>query len=322
MPTSKNGKLYYTKEQYQAARYSSNALDYALSQGYDLVREGRYYHMREHDSMIFTPQGAWFWNSRGVQGSALEFMIYYEGKTLTEAVLTLARDTPLQARSQTSTAPPPRAPEAVPFTLPQRAGDFRRIFAYLCKSRCLTREVVMEMTHQKILYEGISQINGKELHNAVFVYRDPHGKAVGAFCRGLNSDRPYKGDVPGSCKDYGWLLRGKAPRALCVFEAAIDAASHACLEPDAAVDRLSLEGLSPRPLWSYLEEHPDIRDIRLMLDGDAPGQAAAKRLEVALTQAGYTAAIVPPAQGKDYNEQLQLCIRACFGIEKNNEMEC
>ena len=89
MPISKNGKPYYTKEQYEAARYNSNALEYARSQGYELVRQGAYYTMKEHDSMVFTPQGTWFWNSRGVHGTAQEFQMYYENKTLTEAVLTL-----------------------------------------------------------------------------------------------------------------------------------------------------------------------------------------------------------------------------------------
>ena len=90
MPISKNGKAYYTKEQYEIARYDSSALEYAQAQGYSLIRQGSYYTMAEHDSMIFTPRGNWFWNSRHVSGGALEFMIYYEGKTLTEAVLTLA----------------------------------------------------------------------------------------------------------------------------------------------------------------------------------------------------------------------------------------
>ena len=88
MPVSKSGKAYYTKEQYEKAKYNSNAYEYARAQGYDLVQQGSHYTMREHDSMVFAPNGSWFWNSRGVHGSALEFQMYYEGKTIMDAVLT------------------------------------------------------------------------------------------------------------------------------------------------------------------------------------------------------------------------------------------
>ena len=72
MPVSKNGKLYYTKEQYEKARYCANALDYARKQGYELVRQSAgYYCLKDHDSMIFTPTGHWFWNSRGLSGGAM-----------------------------------------------------------------------------------------------------------------------------------------------------------------------------------------------------------------------------------------------------------
>ena len=65
MATSKNGKNYYTKEQYQYAKYQASALEYALSKGYKLIPKGQYYTMPEHDSMVFAPNGMWYWNSRG-----------------------------------------------------------------------------------------------------------------------------------------------------------------------------------------------------------------------------------------------------------------
>ena len=137
MPISKNGKAYYTKDQYEAARYNSNALEYARSQGYELVRQGAYYTMKEHDSMVFTPQGTWFWNSRGVHGTALEFQMYYENKTLTEAVLTLAGERELvnnrpAERSQPAPAvpssPPKNEPPRSSFSLPAKADNYRQLF--------------------------------------------------------------------------------------------------------------------------------------------------------------------------------------------------
>ena len=78
MATSKNGKNYYTKEQYQYAKFQASALEYALSKGYQLIPKGQYYTMPEHDSMVFAPNGMWYWNSRGLKGKALDFMLHYE----------------------------------------------------------------------------------------------------------------------------------------------------------------------------------------------------------------------------------------------------
>lgn len=304
MPVSKKGKQYYTKEQYQKAKYEVSALEYAQSQGYDLVRQGAYYYMREHDSMIFTPRGSWFWNSRGVSGGAIEFCLYYEGKTLPEAVLTLAGEAaPTRSKLKHSKAEEQPPENQQPFQLPERSGDFRRLFAYLCQTRGLSKEVVMEMLHQQVLYQGIQTQGDKTYHNAVFVYQDPDGTPVGAFLRGMGQVS-FKKDVPGSDKRYGWLLRGTDPVGVAVFESAIDAASQYCLTGIKTIDRLSLEGLSPEPLRNYLARNPDIRKVALMLDADTPGRQAASRLEKELMQQGYSVLIAPPGEGKDYNEML------------------
>lgn len=52
MSISRNNRTYYTKEEYEAAKRNDNALFYAQRQGYDLVRTGRYFYMRQHDSPI------------------------------------------------------------------------------------------------------------------------------------------------------------------------------------------------------------------------------------------------------------------------------
>ncbi len=323
MPVSKNGKAYFTKEQYEAARYNANALEYARSRGYDLVRQGAYYTMREHDSMVFTPQGTWFWNSRGVHGSALEFQMYYEDKTLTEAVLTLAGERELETgrpREQQPAARPPvrDAPAPKAFRIPDRARDFRQLFRYLCVDRGLDKSVVQEMIQQNRLYQSaFAREDGKVICNATFVYRDARNNAVGAFQRGMADypgQPPYKRDVPGSDKRWGWLLASPfAPAGeVRVFEGAIDAASDASLAAmarggawrAAPIDRLSLEGLSILPLQTYLRERPDVRQIRLMLDADEPGRRAAGEFARQLTDQGYQVDNVTPPFGKDWNEVL------------------
>jgi len=107
MPISRSKRTYYTKEEYEAAKRNDNALFYAQRQGYDLVRTGRYFYMRQHDSLVFAPSGAWFWNSRGLSGRALEFIVLYEGRSFPEAVLILA-----------GTVQPGFVPRVIPRSIP------------------------------------------------------------------------------------------------------------------------------------------------------------------------------------------------------------
>lgn len=328
-PISKNGKLYYTKEQYEAAKYGSSALAYAQSQGYDLVRHGAYYTMREHDSMVFTPNGSWFWNSRGIHGGALEFQIYYEGKTVTEAVLTLAGEQEqinTQPRTRPQATPVPeenisrQIPEKQEFKAPAKAQNFKQLFYYLCSERGLEKSVVQEMIRQGRVYQSEAKLPGKRsLYNATFVYKDLQGNPVGAYQRGMidqEGQAPYKRDAPGSDKQWGWILESPSyPAAeVRVFEAAIDAASDASLAAmrqgndwrKESVDRLSLEGLNYTPLENYLRLHPDVRTIVLQLDGDEAGRRSAKEFADRLTAQGYKVFDKqPPLHMKDWNLFLQ-----------------
>lgn len=328
MPISKNGKAYYTKEQYQAAKYESNALEYAQSQGYDLVNENGWYKLREHNSMVFSPDGRWYWNSRDLSGRALEFMIYYENRTVVDAVLTLTNDPeytrnrPAERNAAPQSAavqPAPRTATTIPkdaFKLPEKAQNCKLLFYYLCAQRGLDKSVVQEMIRQNRLYQSAyARPDGKILCNATFVYQDSTGKPVGAYQRGM-ADRegvaPYKRDVPGSDKSWGWQLAGNgAVTTVAVFEGAIDAASDASLtamqcKDDSwkAIDRLSLEGVGMQPLLTYLQNHPNVREVTLMLDADDAGRRAASQIAQKLQAQGYKVNDVTPPFGKDWNEVL------------------
>ncbi len=317
MPVSKRKKAYYTKEQYRIAKYECSALEYALQKGYPLVKEGKYYHMKGHDSMIFASNGMWYWNSRGIQGKALDFMVVYEGKTAREAILELTEgqiflEEPKASPSKPQSQPPTQ--EAV-FALPKKSGSTKRLCAYLCGKRSLKRGVVSELLDRELLYEGIYEAKGRQYHNAVFVYYDPAGKAVGAFMRGVG-DVPYKREVAGSDKSYGWLLCGSQtpPTQVYVFEAAIDAISQRCLAGEAdEVDRLSLEGLASTPLLNYLSRNPTVTRVTLMLDNDKAGRRAAQSFAARLSPHITVNTVLPP-QGKDWNEAL--CI-----IERGDEVK-
>lgn len=326
MPTSKRGNLYFTNEQYKQAR-ACGALEYAQARDYDLVRDCNSYHLREHDSMVFTSDGRWFWNSRGLAGRALEFMQYYEKMTLPEAVLTLVGDAEATPASP-GYSPAPREPFLPkPFELPPKAGSFKRLFAYLCGTRCLDAEIVKELVESKRIYESARRLppdgsgRVREVHNAVFVSFDSDGHPRSAFQRGLSTmpEHTFKRDAAGSDKSFPFCVPGYANTdTVAVFEASIDAVSHATLaklsgQDYKAMDRIALGGVAAAPLLRYLRGHPAATRIKLCLDSDAAGATAMEQIKRELLTTGYTPArgfeilTEPPGAGcKDWNDYLRL----------------
>lgn len=322
MPISKQGKLYYTDEQLAAAKANANALAYATAAGYELVKQGRYYTMKEHDSMVFKEDGSWFWNSRQLHGNALDFMMHYEGLTFCEAVLKLSGDI---SRNQSHKAQPSQCPgihpttpsgtaDSIKFQLPSRSKSDKQLFGYLCHTRHLDYNIVKQMIFQKILYQSDRVLSdGKIVHNACFVSYDNSGQPCSAFQRGLVTNKSFKGEIPGGNKNFGWIFHGKTPSTLYVFEAAIDAASFLSIGKRYGVDYLSgadliaLGGLSITPILTYLESHHHLKKVVLMLDNDAPGRQAAEHIAAELVKQHCTLQVenfIPPA-GKDWNEYLQ-----------------
>ena len=72
----------------------------------------------------------------------------------------------------------------------------------------------------------------------------------------------------------------------------------------------------PVALSRFLNENPKITTLRLHLDNDEVGRAAAKGIMDGLP--GYTVLDEPPTRGKDVNEQLQLQVGR---MKKKEEQE-
>lgn len=315
MPISKNQRLYYTPEQYAAAKANDSALDYALRAGYKLIRRGTYYVLQEHDSMVFDSKGNWWWNSTGLKGRAPEFMMYYENKTFPEVILELSSTSPLPnaldrgAQKRISEA---AAKERPKFQLPARAMNMRRLFAYLGKARMLSEQTIRLLVGQKLVYESIfPTADGKEIHNACFVSYDHNGVPCAAFERGMASEgTPFKREAPYGDKSFGWVIHGKRPTRLYVFEAAIDAASyvdyHIREDPLNSADYMALGGLAFAPIEKYLLRHPETKEVILALDRDDAGRKATLRfyelLDIKFPHIQVTVCF--PTAGKDWNNAL------------------
>lgn len=200
--------------------------------------------------------------------------------------------------------------EIKPFSLPERAiGSYKRLYAYLTKTRCLSKTVVTDMIKRNYLYQDTRG-------NASFVgYHDD--KPCFCFQRGCSDEIPkgynraFTKVIEGSDFEHAWLV-DNGSKALFVTEAAIDNMSIMTLfekhnaDPK-GYDYLATCGPSMKPLVNYVQSHPDTEVVYLAFDNDAAGNKYRTRAAQALRQNGYSGKIVnKPPYTKDFNEDLKL----------------
>lgn len=306
----------FTDEELQVAR-SVDLVDFAAHMNIPLKRKGRYYYVDGMDSLVIFNRSTWYRYSRGIGGSAIDFLMYFENLTFREAVSRLLEFAGYMTTRDRGTAikptdrikvnkgfPKDRFPQDIrePFILPEKAPDCRRLYAYLMKRRMLSKEVVRYWLEKEMMYESLPY------HNIVFLGRDQSGTIRFASQRGTQDlyGGPFKGDVPGNDKQYGVNLVPPGCSVLNVYEAAIDAMSDMDFREDYETGILALGMVSDGPLQTILKENPYIKTVSFCLDNDLPGRRAAKKLAEKYKQAGYEVTVRFPPYGKDYNEFLQV----------------
>ncbi len=295
--------MFYSKDQIEKAR-NADLLDYLQQNSYRLMKSGRdEYRLEEHDSLVIS-NNKWNWFSRDIGGNTLDFLIKYEGKSLTEAVGTLIGISGREDTRENIKAYTPEKKKTLnELQLPEKNKDYRRAFAYLIKTRCLDKNIVADIVKEKLIYES------KDTHNVIFIGRDKGGNIRHAAMRGTLSDKSYKGDCTGSDKRYCFNLKGKSD-TLFVFESAIDLLSHATITKMKRGDyredhRISSGGVSSIALFQYLEDNPGIKNVVLCLDNDAAGEKAKIRIAKELLEKGYEVSEDFPPSGKDWNDYLK-----------------
>ena len=280
--------------------------DLLSSLGYTLKKIGSYYTTAEMDSIRIKERLTWRRYSTRQGGDAITFLQEFCGMRFPEAVDYLlayhgrSRDSP--DRNQPiprPKLPPPR--EKPPFVLPPANSDQRRVFAYLRK-RGIASQVIQRFLDAGLLYEDAPY------HNCVFGGRDGSGQPKFASKRGTLdfNGSGFKRDVLGSDKTVGFRLPCDPEiEEVAVFEAPIDLMSFCTLCPEVHSNAVALCGLYSGPLDTYLQDHPHLKSIKLLLDHDEPGITAAKEMREKYRAAGYEVEIRVPKYGKDWNAQLK-----------------
>ena len=276
----------YTQAQIDRAN-AVNLEDFLRAQGETLVRSGKEYRWKAHDSLTVCGN-KWFRHSQSKGGLPVDFVMEFYGKSFPEAVQMLTGE-PGEAQPEAGPAPSPA------FRLPLRNVTNANILNYLTQERKLSPSLVNFFIAAGDIYEDAAH------HNVVFVGRDADGHPHYASSRGIREK--FRQDAAGAEKAFGFAHRG-TDKQLLVFEAPIDLLSFIELFPKnwQQHNYLSLGGVSGKALRQFLSERPDVERVFLCLDADKAGEDACKRLVELLPDTVSVTRIQPCM--KDWNDVL------------------
>lgn len=268
---------------------------YLRSRGETLIRDGKGWHLKEHDSLQINGN-MYYWNSKGTSGNSLSFVREYYGLSFQDAIKELTGEEVRQA------SPPVLAQgarEERQAEMPQKADNVRRVYAYLTQTRCISHEVVQACFNKHLLYQD-------EKGNAVFRMLDRAGQVVGAELNGTGPAR-FKGIAAGSRFGHGFSFAlADSPGKICVFESAVDLLSFMTLY-GSKLDRhalVSMEGLKEQTLLTMAKAYNvPLQQVWCCVDNDEAGTAFAQRMATMYGTKTY----LPPVKGgvKDWNDLLK-----------------
>lgn len=307
--------MHYTDEEIAIAK-SVDLVEVAKTLHYTVQKKGRYYTIKEMDSIRIHNRRSWCrWSRRGEKGESggtqIDFLRVFAGLEFVDAVEWLLDFVGYQKISGVSKrvelkhlAPKEKTTEKRPFKLPIPARTNNYLYSYLMNERGLTKETIDWFVKRGLIYES------KAYHNIVFKGLDKKGNCKFASMRGVfdRDGKVFKCDVEGNDKSYGVNVVCAESREVYVFEGAIDLMSFVDIHRDLRANLLALGMTADTPLETFLKENPQITDIKFCLDNDEPGRKATKELLKKYYELGYEVEDMPPPKGfKDINAWLVNC---------------
>lgn len=295
--------------------------------GYTVKRVGKYYTLKEMDSIRIYDKSHWFRWSRQYErgnngGSQIDFLRVFCDMDVKTAVFwlldfagyrgRLAEEKKPQLKHQVKAKPE----EQKLFVLPVASHNNAYLYSYLKEKRGIRKEVIDYFVSQSLIYES------RHYHNIVFKGNDKSGITRFASMRGVfdKDGNTFKCDVAGNDKNYGFNVVNDVSEELIVFEAAIDLMSYVDIFNDINSNKLALGMLADAPIETFIKEHPQITFIKFCLDQDEPGRKAAEELMKKYHSLGFEVEDSPPPEGyKDYNEWLVKRLETPMVVQSHTE---
>lgn len=303
-------KTNFTEEELSIAK-SVDLVAVASSLGYTPKKIGKYYTLKEMDSIRIYDRTHWYRWSRQFEkgengGSQIDFLKVFCGMDIKEAVFWLLdfagyRATESKVEPIIKYQVKRNIVEKQEFILPQKAASNNYLYRYLNEERKISKAVIDYFVKYDLIYES------EYYHNIVFKGNDQNGVTRFASMRGVfdKNGKAFKCDVSGNDKNYGFNVVHPKSNRVFVFEAAIDLMSFVDMNLEFESNMIALGMLSDAPLITFLSEHTQISTICFCLDNDEPGKKATKELLEKYYELGFDVEnLSPPEQYKDYNAWL------------------
>lgn len=306
------------EEEWNLIREKVRITELATIYGFTLIRKGRYFSLKEHDSVRINPEknnyNRW---STGTQGSCIDFAYefgnYRNKYDAIRHLLELARVAKRMSYQSVGMKEPEtqlsetfKKREKRSLKLPERDNNVKNVFAYLVKTRGIDKDIVSNFLERRYLYQDIHK-------NCVFVtYKED--KPVFASLRGTNTHIKFIGDVEGSDQTRcSYIDNGK--KVIVVTESMIDAMSYMTFQRHMTFqeNEYNYLALSSANKYSailvHLKEHPEINQVILAYDNDTAGIHAMKESQKMLINYGFQGRVKThfPAFTKDWNDELKFC---------------
>jgi len=287
--------------------------DYARHMGYTIIRKGKFFSLKEHDSVMISSAGDKFWRNSGIgsnpSGSSIDFVVNMTGCSELDAAKKLLdfaglpyEDNPEQTYEAETSTNIDNIPSSKELKLPQRGTTLRNVYGYLIKTRAISKDVVDAFVNAKMLYQD-------DHANCVFVSHE-NGEAVFACKRGTNTEKRFVADVSGSDYEKGFYINNGS-KQLIVTESVIDAMSIMTIldaqgKNFMSINYMALSGVTKEKALLNQIERNNIRDVIICFDNDEAGVRAGEKLYETLKKETNVKNIAMPAdlREKDWNAAL------------------
>ena len=272
-------------------------VDYARQIGFTPIKVGRYYSLKEPDSVrIDTSRNVFFRNSTGEKGSIIDFVMVMRGISLGAAIKELNGNLGSLEPTEKREKNYPDKDKHTSLQLPNKASSMKNVFAYLVKTRCISQKLVQELVNRDMLYQD-------DRNNCVFVSRNEENVAVFATVRGTNTYKRWVGDVYGCDYSHSFFIDNGADK-LVVAESVIDALSFMDVMNQRGNNHLNYNylalsgtGKAKEAIEHHLEKEK-YGEVLLALDSDNAG----KRMTAEMIS--HINEIKPEIHVSDYNPEI------------------
>lgn len=300
----RQGTKYIPADLIELAR-SQDVFDILQRTGEPLVKKDGQWRSVAHDSLVVTPGKGYYWFSRAEGSkSPIDYFVHVHGMSFQQAAKTVLdainRDIAYAKQPVQEQQRPVKNPRFRP--LP-RAKSNLDAYNYLTQERGLDAQLVRGLMEKGIIYQT------DKYKNVTFVGTDFDGVVVSQFARCYDEDsgtsKFRRFDAWGSSKAYRFRIENPTCPRCNVFESEIDLLSYLSLRPETerTENYISLGGVSPKALYTYLQHRPDTTQINICTDNDKAGEKFAKAMQMRLGDE-YEVSREAASIGKDWNESL------------------